>query len=61
MSGRPLVLPLIQEQLDIQTRKEELHLTTRWVETHAPQCVMLRREETVIERSDREGNQRDIE
>jgi len=62
--GDTTIIPLLEEVLVVEKRlllKEELRLSTRRVETHAPQRVTLRREEAVIEHCDREGNQCDIE
>lgn len=48
-----LVIPLLEEVLVVEKRlllKEEIRITKRRVETHAPQQVTLRREEAVVER-----------
>jgi uncharacterized protein (TIGR02271 family) len=52
-----LIIPLLEEVLVVEKRlllKEELRITKRSVETHAPQRVTLRREEAVVERINRE-------
>jgi hypothetical protein len=52
------VLPVIEDTLDVHTSpKEEVRLTTRRLETHRPQRVRLRREEAVVERVNREGDE----
>jgi uncharacterized protein (TIGR02271 family) len=48
-----LIIPVLEEVLVIEKRvllKEEIHITTRRLETHTPQRVILRREEAVLER-----------
>jgi uncharacterized protein (TIGR02271 family) len=48
-----LIIPLVQEVLVVEKRlllKEEVRITKRRVETHAPQQVTLHREEAVVER-----------
>jgi uncharacterized protein (TIGR02271 family) len=48
-----LIIPVLEEVLVIEMRlllKEEVRITTRRVETHAPQCVTRRREEATVER-----------
>jgi uncharacterized protein (TIGR02271 family) len=57
--GDTLIIPLFEEVLVVEKRlllKEELHLTTRRVETHTPQRVTLRREEAVVERINPSGD-----
>jgi uncharacterized protein (TIGR02271 family) len=47
-----LIIPVLEEILVIEKRlllKEEVRITTRRVETRAPQRVMLRREEVTVE------------
>ena len=48
-----LIIPVMEEVLVIEKRlllKEEIRITTRREETHAPQRVTLRREEATVER-----------
>jgi uncharacterized protein (TIGR02271 family) len=55
-----LVIPLLEEVLVVEKRlllKEEVRVTTRRVETHTPQQVTLRREEAIVERVNREGDE----
>jgi uncharacterized protein (TIGR02271 family) len=55
-----LVIPLLEEVLVVEKRlllKEEVRITKRRVETHMPQRVTLRREEAVVERVNREGDE----
>jgi uncharacterized protein (TIGR02271 family) len=55
-----LVIPLLEEVLVVEKRlllKEEVRITKRRVETHLPQRVTLRREEAVVERVNREGDE----
>ncbi|HSF32489.1 MAG TPA: YsnF/AvaK domain-containing protein [Candidatus Tectomicrobia bacterium] len=55
-----LVIPLLEEVLVIEKRlllKEEVRITKRRMETHRPQRVTLRREEAVVERVNREGDE----
>jgi uncharacterized protein (TIGR02271 family) len=57
--GDTLVIPLLEEVLVVEKRlllKEEVRITRRRVDTHAPQRLMLRREEAVVERIKREGD-----
>jgi uncharacterized protein (TIGR02271 family) len=57
--GDTLIIPLFEEVLVVEKRlllKEEVHLTTRRVETHTPQRVTLRREEAIVERISPEGD-----
>lgn len=54
-----LIIPLLEEVLVIEKRlllKEEVRITKRQFETHAPQRVTLRREEAAVERINREGD-----
>jgi uncharacterized protein (TIGR02271 family) len=56
--GDTLIIPLFEEVLVVEKRlllKEEVHVTQRRVETHAPQRVTRRREEVVVERVGPEG------
>jgi uncharacterized protein (TIGR02271 family) len=58
--GDTMILSLLEEVLVVETRlllKEEVHMTTRRTETHAPERVMLRHEGVTIERVDRERNE----
>jgi len=51
--GETLIVPIFEEVLVVEKRlvlKEELHITRRRAEYHAPQQVTLRREEINIER-----------
>jgi hypothetical protein len=67
VSDAPIALPVTQEALAVHTtpvetghvriRKEEIRITKRRVETHMPQRVTLRREEAVVERVNREGDE----
>jgi hypothetical protein len=58
LNASPLVLPVIEDTLDVHTTlKEEVHLTTRRVETHRPRRVAWHREEAVVERVNREGDE----
>jgi stress response protein YsnF len=55
-----LVIPLLEEFLVVEKRlllKEEVCITRRRVDTHAPQRVTLRREDAVMERINREGDE----
>jgi uncharacterized protein (TIGR02271 family) len=55
-----LVIPLLEEVLVVEKRlllKEEIRITKRRVETHAPQRVTLRREEAVVERINPKGDE----
>jgi uncharacterized protein (TIGR02271 family) len=48
-----LIIPVLEEVLVIETRlllKKKVRITTRRVETHAPQRVTRRREEATVER-----------
>lgn len=58
--GDTLIIPLFEEVLVVEKRlllKEEVHVTRRRVETHAPQRVPLRHEEVIVERVGHEGHQ----
>jgi uncharacterized protein (TIGR02271 family) len=58
--GDTLIIPVFEEVVVVEKRlllKEEIHLTRRRVETHAPQRVTLRREEAIVERVDRSGDE----
>jgi uncharacterized protein (TIGR02271 family) len=58
--GDTMILSLLEEVLVVETRlllKEEVHMTTRRTETHAPERVTLRHEDVTIERVDRERNE----
>jgi uncharacterized protein (TIGR02271 family) len=55
-----LVIPLLEEVFVVEKRlllKEEVRITKRRVETHTPHRVTLRREEAVVERVNREGDE----
>jgi uncharacterized protein (TIGR02271 family) len=55
-----LVIPLLEEVLVVEKRlllKEEIRITKRRVETHAPQRLTLRREEAVVERINPKGDE----
>ena len=57
--GDTMILSLLEEVLVVETRlllKEEVHLTTRRTERHAPERVTLRHEDVTIERVDVERN-----
>jgi uncharacterized protein (TIGR02271 family) len=61
--GDTLIIPLFEEVLVVEKRlllKEELHLTTRRVETHTPRRVTLRREEAIVERITPEGDKSNL-
>jgi uncharacterized protein (TIGR02271 family) len=58
--GDTLIIPLFEEVVVVEKRlllKEELRITKHRVETHTPQRVTLRREEAVVERVNREGDE----
>lgn len=58
--GNTMILSLLEEVLVVETRlllKEEVHMTTRRTETHAPERVTLRYEDVTIERVNRERNE----
>jgi uncharacterized protein (TIGR02271 family) len=51
--GETLIIPVLEEVLVIEKRlllKEEVRITTRRVEARAPQRVVLRREEVIVDR-----------
>lgn len=51
--GDTMIVPILEEILVVEKRlmvKEELHITTRRVQTHSPQRITLRREEATVER-----------
>jgi uncharacterized protein (TIGR02271 family) len=53
--GDTLIVPVLEEVLVVQKRlrlKEELRITRRRRETHAPQSVSLRSEQVTVERFD---------
>ena len=60
--GETLIIPLLEEVLVVEKRlllKEEVRITKRRIDTHAPQRITLRREEAAVERIQRandEGN-----
>lgn len=58
--GDTLIIPVLEEVLVVEKRlllKEEVRLTKHRGETHMPQRVMLRHEEAIVERIDREGHE----
>ena len=58
--GDTMILSLLEEVLVVETRlllKEEVHLTTRRTERHAPERVTLRHEDVTIERVDPARNE----
>jgi uncharacterized protein (TIGR02271 family) len=58
--GDTMILSLLEEVLVVETRlllKEEVHITTRRTERHAPERVTLRHEDVTLERVDRERNE----
>jgi uncharacterized protein (TIGR02271 family) len=58
--GDTLIIPLFEEVVVVEKRlllKEELRITKHRTETHTPQRVTLRREEAVVERVKREGDE----
>jgi stress response protein YsnF len=58
--GDTLVISLLEEVLVVEKRlllKEEVRITRRRVDTHAPQRVTLRREDAVVKRINREGDE----
>ena len=58
--GDTMILSLLEEVLVVETRlllKEEVHLTTRRTERHAPERVTLRHEDVTVERVDLERNE----
>jgi stress response protein YsnF len=53
--GDTMIVSLLKEVLVVETRlllTEEVHITTRRTERHAPARVTLRREDVTIERVD---------
>ena len=51
--GDMMIVPVLEEVLVVEKRlrlKEELHITRRQTQTHAPQSVTLRSEEVAVER-----------
>jgi uncharacterized protein (TIGR02271 family) len=57
--GDTMILSLLEEVLVVETRlllKEEVHLTTRRTERHAPERVTRRHEDVTIERVDQARN-----
>jgi uncharacterized protein (TIGR02271 family) len=57
--GDTMVVSVLEEVLVVETRlllKEEVHITTRRTERHAPQRVTRRYEDVTVERADREPN-----
>ena len=53
IEGDTTVIPLFEERLVVQKRlvlREEVRITRRRIERHAPQTVALRREEVTVER-----------
>lgn len=53
--GDTMIIPLLEEVTIVEKRlmlKEELHVSKKVVETRAPQAVVLRREEAIVERAD---------
>jgi len=59
--GETLIIPLLEEVLVVEKRlllKEEVRITKRRIDTHAPQRVTLRREEAAVERIHRECDER---
>ena len=58
--GDTMIISVLEEVLVVDTRlllKEEVRITTRRTERHAPERVTLRREDVTVERVDREGNE----
>ena len=58
--GDTMILSRLEEVLVVETRlllKEEVHITTRRTERHAPERVTLRHEDVTIERVGRERNE----
>jgi uncharacterized protein (TIGR02271 family) len=59
--GETLIIPLLEEVLVVEKRlllKEEVRITKRRIDTHAPQQVTLRREEAAVERIHRANDER---
>ena len=58
--GETLILPLLEEVFVVEKRlllKEEVRITKRRIDTHAPQQVRLRREEAAVERIHRANDE----
>ena len=58
--GDTMIVSVLEEVLVVETRlllKEEVHITTRRTESHAPVPVTLRHEDVTVERVDRERNE----
>jgi uncharacterized protein (TIGR02271 family) len=58
--GDTMILSLLEEVLVVETRlllKEEVHITTRRTDRHAPARVTLRHEDVTLERVDLERNE----
>jgi uncharacterized protein (TIGR02271 family) len=58
--GDTMILSLLEEVLVVEMRlllKEELRITTRWTERHAPERVTLRHEDVTVERVDMKHNE----
>jgi uncharacterized protein (TIGR02271 family) len=58
--GETLILPLMEEVFVVEKRlllKEEVRITKRRIDTHAPQRVKLRREEATVERIHRANDE----
>jgi uncharacterized protein (TIGR02271 family) len=58
--GDTMIVSVLEEVLVVETRlllKEEVHITTRRTERHAPERVTRRHEDVTIERVDRERNE----
>jgi uncharacterized protein (TIGR02271 family) len=58
--GDTMIISLLEEVLVVETRlllTEEVHITTRRTERHAPERVTLRHEDVTIERVDLERNE----
>jgi uncharacterized protein (TIGR02271 family) len=58
--GDTMIISLLEEVLVVDTRlllREEVHITTRRTETHAPERVTLRREDVTVERVDLEQSE----
>ena len=58
--GDTMIISLLEEVLVVETRlllKEEVHITTRRTERHAPERVTRRHEDVTVERVDVERNE----
>jgi len=58
--GDVMIVPVLEEVLYVEKRlllKEELRISKRRVEEHAPQRVVLRKEEVIVERIDSRSEQ----